>query len=179
MPTRAGPFSGFTVVNSLGSKLDYYLDRSMTYQRDGCGEGSTALATMTLTNTAPRSGLPPYVTALNYKPPPGLHPGDNTLIINYFATAGSTVTGTTVNGRPVGVAVSTENGLLLVQFEVTVRAGQSVKVQVTTSEPAVSGPVEIFRQPLVHALDVTTSGADVRVIGAVTRRSAGTGVADC
>ena len=36
-PTRAGPFSGFTVVNSLGSKLDYYLDRSMTYQRNGCG----------------------------------------------------------------------------------------------------------------------------------------------
>ena len=69
------------------------------------------------------------------------------------------MTGATVDGRPVGVATSTENGLLLVQFEITVRAGQSVKVQVTTREPAVSGPVEIFRQPLVRPLEVTTSGS--------------------
>ena len=62
---RAGafPFSGFTVTNATGSKLGYYLDRSMTYDRKGCGTGSSAVASFTVTDdNAPRSGLPKYVT---------------------------------------------------------------------------------------------------------------------
>ncbi|MDQ1737831.1 MAG: hypothetical protein QOH56_4082, partial [Pseudonocardiales bacterium] len=31
------PFAGFTTTNAVGGKLDYYLQRSMTYQRTGCG----------------------------------------------------------------------------------------------------------------------------------------------
>src|SRR6185312_7241426 len=54
------PFIGFTTVNATGGKLDYYLHRSLRYQRSCPGVHSTA--TLTLTNAVPSGVLPSYVT---------------------------------------------------------------------------------------------------------------------
>jgi hypothetical protein len=155
----AGPVSAFTVVNATGSKLDYYLDRSMTYHRDGCGTGSTVVASLTVTNDAPATGLPPYVTERADKVPSGARPGDDHAIISYFATGGATIKSVTVNGKQQGVATSDENGLPLIRFDIELKIGTPERVVVTTSEPAASGSVTILRQPLVRPLDVTTSGS--------------------
>lgn len=46
------PFAGFTTTNATGGKLDYYLQRSMTYSRTGCATATTT-STFRLTNAAP------------------------------------------------------------------------------------------------------------------------------
>ena len=62
VPKTARPFAGLVVNNYSGSKLDYYLDRTLDYRRScPAGDGTTtSTITVTLTNTAPK-GLPAYV----------------------------------------------------------------------------------------------------------------------
>ena len=63
IPTTAAPYVGLSIVNGGGNKLDYYLDRSLTWRRTGCGSTRQTTVSITLTNNAPARGLPPYVTS--------------------------------------------------------------------------------------------------------------------
>ncbi|MCU1659833.1 MAG: hypothetical protein JWO57_4489 [Pseudonocardiales bacterium] len=153
-----GPVSGFTVVNAAGAKLDYYLDRAMSYQRTGCGTGSTAVATLKLTNGAPRSGLPVYVTTRADHAPPGTKPGDNRVLVTYYATQGALVGKVTLDGKPITVASLPENGLVTVTLDVELPVGTSRTMTVTVEEPPATQAVQILRQPLVRPLSVTVGG---------------------
>jgi len=51
--------SALSIVNDGGNKLDYYLERSLTWTRTGCGPTRATTVTVTLTNNAPATGLPP------------------------------------------------------------------------------------------------------------------------
>ena len=111
------PFSGFTVVNAAGTKLDYYLERSMSYQRTGCGAGSEVVASLKLVNNAPASGLPAYVTFRADHPPRGAKPGDNRLIVSYYASKGATISSVLIDGKPVAFTTAPENGLVTVSVD--------------------------------------------------------------
>jgi hypothetical protein len=150
-----GGFAGFVVTNAAGGKLDYYLDRTMTYARTGCAANSAASATLTLTNNAPDAGLPPYVTTLLGPRPARVPVGTNRLIVSYYATPGATIDSVTVDGAPRRLASQTEDGLTVVQDTIYVRPGHSVKVAVRVVEPALRGTMQILRQPLVRPIDVT------------------------
>src|ERR1035437_6906639 len=63
IPTTTAPYIGLSIVNDGGNKLDYYLDRSLTWQAAGCGPTRVSTVSITLTNNAPAAGLSPYVTA--------------------------------------------------------------------------------------------------------------------
>lgn len=152
------PFSGFTVVNAAASKLDYYLNRTMTYQRTGCGVGSVAVATFAMTNNAPTTGLPAYVTIRADHHPAGVRPGDNRLLVTYFASQGATISAVTLDGKPIAAVSAPENGLVTVSIDVELPVGATRTMKVTVKEPPTSTPVQILRQPLVRPIVVTQSG---------------------
>jgi hypothetical protein len=159
----SGPFSGFVVVNAAGTKLDYYLDRSMTYTRSGCGPGSTAVATFALTNNAPRTGLPTYVTnRADADPPADVQPGDNRLLVTYYASAGASVRSVSIDGKPLTVASAAENGLVTVSVDVELPVGATRTMTVTLTEPPAQTGVEILQQPLVRPMTVHVSGSTCR-----------------
>ena len=106
-----GYLAGFSTVNATGGKLDYYLTRSMTYSRQGCGAGSTSTSTFTLTNDVPAGPLPGYVTLRLDAPGYRTRPGDNKVLLSYYGTPGSQVTGVTLDGRRVVAMPSSEHGL--------------------------------------------------------------------
>jgi hypothetical protein len=153
------PFAGFVVVNAAGSKLDYYLSRTMSYRRTGCGAGSTAVASFTLTNDAPASGLPPYVTIRADQAPAGAKPGDNRLLVTYYASQGATISSVVVDGAPQTVASAAENGLVTVSVDLELPVAATATMTVTVHEPPATQPVEILNQPLVRPMTVTTSGS--------------------
>jgi hypothetical protein len=157
---HGAPFSGFVVNNASGSKLDYYLKRSMTYVRTGCGATSSALATFTMTNGAPRSGLPPYVTTRRRNPPPGYQPGDNSLRVTYYGSAGATVRSVEVKGKAVRPELDRENGLVAASITVEIRAGESVTIAVALREPASTHSVQVLKQPLVRPVQVKVTNAE-------------------
>jgi len=153
------PVSGFTVVNAAGSKLDYYLDRSMTYSRFGCGDKRLVTASLKLTNDAPTSGLPPYVTIRADNPTYPTKPGDNRLIISYYGTPGGVARAVLVDGKKVPVSVTTEDGLVSITVDLELPAGQSRTVAVQLVEPAATGKVQFIDQPLVRSEQQHITGA--------------------
>lgn len=155
-PTKT-PYSGFVVNNSAGSKLDYYLRRRATYQRTDCGAGGRAVASFTMTNTAPASGLPAYVTYRADKAPAGAQPGDTSLLLTYYADRSARIEKVTVAGRSVPFVAQPEGNTIAVTTTVELRAGRTVTATVEVAEPRASGPVTVLRQPGVQPLVVDTS----------------------
>lgn len=154
---KGAAFAGFVVNNGSGGKMDYYVRRSMSYQRTSCGAGATAVATFKITNTAPTSGLPKYVTMRLDKAPRGAKPGSELLIVTYYATPGAGIRSVEVNGRPITVATVPESGLVTATVAVEVPASGTSTVQIKLVEPNPAGSVEVLRQPGVRPL---TGGAD-------------------
>lgn len=152
------PYSGFVVNNAAGNKLDYYLDRAMTYRRTDCGSGGRATATIALTNNAPRTGLPAYVTFRADTPPPGARPGDNRLLLTYYADRSAQIVSFQVGGRAVPLTVQPEGDTIAVTTTVEIPAGSTVDARVVVAEPRASRPVVILRQPGVRSLRVDESG---------------------
>lgn len=159
VPPPAGALAGFTVNNASGGKIDYYVHRTMTYQRDGCGAGGGATAVLTLRNAAPSSGLPSYVTTRLDPAPPGSGPGSELLIVTYYATPGATIQQVELDGASITVAPAPERGLVTATVRVELAAGATRTVRIRLGEPAAAGPLTVLRQPGVQPFAVTTTGA--------------------
>jgi Protein of unknown function (DUF4012) len=84
IPDTTAPYIGLSIVNGGGGKLDYYLDRSLTWTRTGCGPTRASTVRITLTNNAPASGLPAMVTGRVDTHTYPVKAGDNRLGVSYF-----------------------------------------------------------------------------------------------
>jgi hypothetical protein len=151
------PFAGFTTTNAAGGKLDYYLERQMSYVRSGCGTYSSTTSTFTVTNAVPVGELLPiYVTPRQDKPPYPTKPGDNKILVSYYATPGSEINSVTVDGVKTIVVTQTEKGLTVFTLPLELPRGTTHTIDVTLTEPPRTGPVQILRQPSVDPIKVTT-----------------------
>jgi hypothetical protein len=159
IPTTTAPYVGLSVVNAGGSKLDYYLDRSLAWARTGCGPTRQTTVTITLTNNAPASGLPPYVTIRDDTRSYAVKPGDNRLAVSYYATQGATLQNVTVGGRPGTGRVGSELGHPVYTIDVELPRGTSRTVLLHLTEPAGTGAPIVLRQPMVRPLKVTLKDA--------------------
>src|ERR1035437_4541947 len=110
IPTTTAPYVGMSIVNDGGNKLDYYLDRSLTWQATGCGPTRHTTLSITLTNKAPASRLPSEVTGRSDPRTSPVKPGDNRLAVSYFATQGALLQSVTVSGRPGTGRIGAERG---------------------------------------------------------------------
>jgi len=162
IPVTKAPYVGMSIVNDGGNKLDYYLDRSLTWQRTGCGPTRRTTVTITLTNNAPASGLPPYVTARSDSHSYRVKPGDNRLLVSYLATRGALMEGVTVAGRASTSGIGAEHGHPLYTVDLELPRGTSRTIVLHLSEPAGTGSAIVLRQPLVRPLKVTLDDAVCR-----------------
>jgi hypothetical protein len=158
IPVTSAPYVGVSVSNGLGNKLDYYLDRSVTWQRTGCGATRDVTVSIALTNSAPSKALPPYVDPPEYIKG-GKPVGDNVLDISYLATAGATLTSATDGGRAVFVYNGAERGHPTFALQVPVPRGRTTTVVLRLKEPAGTGAPVVLRQPLVRPLTVKLDDA--------------------
>ena len=152
IPRTAAPYVGLSIVNDGGNKLDYYLDRSLTWQRSGCGAQRQVSVTIALTNTAPASGLSPYVTGRSDRHDYPVKPGDNRLVVSYYATAGALMHAVKIDGRPATATVGEQLGHPVFVMDVEVPRGRTTTVTLALTEPAGTGSPIVLRQPLVRPL---------------------------
>ena len=145
---------GDVIVDTAGSKLDFYLDRDLRYAA-GCA-GPSRLG-LTLTNGAPASGLPDYVTPEVFRN--GRPAGTNSVLATLYLPPGSRVRSMTLGGAPVGYRQGPELGLVWVEALVVLRPGQSTELAATFDEPlGTDGPLERIAQPLVRPETYTATG---------------------
>jgi hypothetical protein len=156
IPTTRAAFAGPILNNAAAGKLDFYLVRSFTYHRSGCGSTRDVLATITLANRAPAyPPLPPYVdTRLDAHDFP-VQPGDNRTLLDYFATPGTQLLSVTLNQQPTTAGALTVLGHPVYRMDLELPRGTTQTIVLHLQEPATTGPVQIWRQPGVTPLAVT------------------------
>ena len=138
------------VLPFVPSTSSNYLHRSFSYRRADCGAGAAATATLRLTNDAPRSGLPPYVTIRADKHGPGVRPGDNLLLVTYYADAGAGIEKVTLDGVPLDVSVRPEGNTVSADVAVELPVARTRVLTVTVREPGTTHGLQVLRQPGVR-----------------------------
>lgn len=151
VPVGSMPFAGVVVNNDSASKLDYYLDATLDWKREGCGATRTVTATMTFTNNAPE-GLPDYVTGYPKN-------GDNFVQVDYQATAGAQLKSLSLNGEVGTAQAGAELGHPVFRKVLSLPRGQTVTLVLTLSEPAGRGAPVVHPQPLIRPMKVTVTDA--------------------
>jgi hypothetical protein len=155
IPSSAGAFAGAIVNNEAAGKLDFYLIRTMTYHRSGCGSTRDVIVTITLTNRAPAYGLPAYVDTRLDDPPYPVRPGDNRTLLDYYATPGSQLLSASLDSKLTTVGVKSERGHPIYRMDLELPRGRARTVVLHIQEPATKGPVRVWRQPGVTPIGVT------------------------
>jgi hypothetical protein len=155
VPDTAAPLLGVVVNSGVASKLDYYLRRTVSWTATGCGSaGQDSKVVVTLTNSAPRSGLPEYVA-----PKPGtqggpavlttLPRGTDYLLVNVLTTRGTLLRSATVDGQPGTASVGAGAEHPVFGFEMAIRPGQKRTLTLDLLTPARHpGKAVVVDQPL-------------------------------
>ncbi|MGW2932157.1 DUF4012 domain-containing protein [Streptomyces sp. NPDC001156] len=153
LPETAGPFAGLVVNNKAGGKLDYYLDRSLAWEAGGCAAGGRPVTvTVTLANRAPTAGLPASVTMRSDYPLYRTRPGDNRLLVSYYAGVGAALSSATLDGRPALLAPGIERGHSVFTLDLELPAGSQRTLVLHLREPSAEGTPTLLRQPLATPL---------------------------
>ncbi|MFD5742897.1 DUF4012 domain-containing protein [Streptomyces massasporeus] len=156
LPEGPAPMAGLVVNNAAGTKLDYYLDRQLVWAPGRCVGGQREVtATVRLTNRAPVRGLPPYVIQRVDAPRYATRPGDNRLLVSYYASAEATLSGATLDGRPTQVSHGAERGHPVFTLDVELPARSTRTLVLHLLEQPSDRPPLVLRQPLVHPLRAT------------------------
>lgn len=162
LPEGPGPFAALVVNNEGGNKLDYYLERRFDYRQVGCAGGQRRTrVTVELTNTAPRRGLPPYVTervdadGRAYQPPRGER-GAYGLAVYVYAAQGAELTKSTLDGEPLSIYPGIERGHPAFRYRLEISPGETSRASFDFAEPAAAGPAATVVQPLVQPQITTT-----------------------
>lgn len=157
-----GPFLSVVTNDAGGSKLDYYLHRSVTYEGastgvavdlgDGPQLEEQATVTVRLDNQAP-AGLPSYVTA---RPDdPKSPPGQAKTWVSVYLGERASLLGATLDGQPVTVESATEHGLTVLSAFVTTNRGSSTTLALSIKQPADPAQTLVYRQqPLIRDDDI-------------------------
>ncbi|RAG85775.1 hypothetical protein DN069_09715 [Streptacidiphilus pinicola] len=151
VPERPGPYAALVLNNSAGNKLDYYVDRSLRYDLGPCAGGyRTSTVQIRLTDRAPTSGLPSYIT-LRSDDPTHPHPPGSTLVwVSFYASMGAQLWDAELDGRPLLMSPSEERGHLVLSTEVELIPGRPRAVDLRLLEPASSAAPVVPVQPLVR-----------------------------
>ncbi|MFF4741828.1 DUF4012 domain-containing protein [Streptomyces chengbuensis] len=156
LPDGPAPFAGLVVNNAAGTKLDYYLDRRMDWRAGRCtAAGREVTVTASLTNRAPGSGLPDYVTQRVDRPPYGTRPGDNRLLVSYYATEGARLARATVDGRPAMLNQMTERGHPVYTVDMELPRGATRTFVLKLVERPSDRAPRLLQQQLVQPLRIT------------------------
>lgn len=155
LPHGSGPFAGFVVNNAAGGKLDFYLERQLQWIPRHCTrEGRSVTVRIRLSNRAPASGLPDYVTLRVDKRSYATRPGDNRLLLSYYASPGAQLTRATVDGRRAMTASGVERGHPVYTLDMELPAQETRTVTLQLVEPVSDRAPIVLRQPLVSPLNV-------------------------
>lgn len=146
LPSGDAPFLGLVVNQLQPNKIDYYLDREVTYALGECEDHGMRRsdAKIVLTNTAPETGLPAYVSGAPR--PEGL----SRLFVTVHATTGAILDTARLDGERVFVRQAEELGRPVFVFGVDIPPGQSRTLTLQLVEPVREGAPTVWEQPLAR-----------------------------
>ncbi|MCU1589904.1 MAG: hypothetical protein JWP11_1160 [Frankiales bacterium] len=165
LPTGSAPVAYPVLFNASGGKLDYFIDRAVSYAAGACtGSRRRSHITVDLRNGAPATGLPPYVTIhLNQDGQRASY--DDAVVLAVFTTRGAQFDGASLDGTPISMAPmgngpylskGTEAGLPVWYLYLDLPRGETRRLVLDLNEPVSSGAARMPEQPLARPMRVTT-----------------------
>ena len=144
-PATDVPFLLVTTQNAGGNKLDYYIRRSVRYERDG----RTTTVEVRLTNEAP-PGLPRYVAGRHdlAKTAGVRPPGEQHVYLSLFAGGRALLLDATLDGKPLHVESERERGHPVYSTFLDVGPGVPRVVRFRLRDEG-DGQVQVIQQPVV------------------------------
>jgi hypothetical protein len=167
LPPVRGDFAGLVTQNAAGNKIELFLHRSLTYESvvDPATGTVRAVATITLRNDAPTSGLPDYVIAGSgpNPTPPGHYRG----FVSFYTPLA--LQQAAVDGQPTTFDTGTELGRNVVSRFVDIESGGTMTIRFE-----LAGPVKLprvaagrrYRLTIWHQPTIEPDQLAVRVAGA-------------
>ena len=161
LPEGDAPVAYPVVFNSTGGKLEHWLDRSVTYTAGPC-EGPRRRSTIevSLTNSAPATGLPRYLT--NRIDENGQQSSTtNALTLQVYGTRGALLDSAELDGEPISGRVrpgkpflsqTTEAGLPMWHLRVELPLAETRTLTLRLVEPTAKGEPRVPEQPLTRPL---------------------------
>jgi hypothetical protein len=161
LPAVRGDFAGLVTQNASGNKIELFLHRSLTYESvvDPATGTVKAVATITLRNDAPTSGLPDYViTGTGSDPtPPGHYRG----ILSFYTPLA--LERAAIDGQPSDFATETELGRNVFTKFVDIDSGGTATIRLELTGPVVMPRVEggrryrltVWHQPTIEPDQLT------------------------
>ena len=149
VPDSPEPYAAVVVNNGAGGKLDYYLQRKVTYSAQSCdGPTRSTRVVAEITNSAPLQDYTTYIAgrqndSTRYDGPPGT----NRSVVALYATQGATLTNATINGTPLFLLTAAERGHPVFYVPVVIEPGQTKTVEYNLVEPTVAGEAQAPVQP--------------------------------
>ena len=152
--TQMGPNALVTVNNAGGNKLEAYAHVMAKYTQGRCGlqtfEGYYAresTITVNVTNGAPKSGLPAYVTPrldedFGFAPRPK---GSNRELISIYGPVGSNDDGFFVNGESYFASAGVDRGHPVWVFDIELQPGETKHIKVKFLEPIADENAELLK----------------------------------
>lgn len=154
-PAVAGDFFSVTTQNGSGNKIEWFLRRSIDYSTKLAPDGRlTATAKVTLHNTAPAAGLPPYLIGAAAD----IADGTSRLYVTLYSPWA--LTGVRVDGRASTLGSERELGRWAYATFVAIPAGGSATIEIDLEgvvAPAWRGDayqLVVHHQPTVAPDDV-------------------------
>jgi hypothetical protein len=153
IPDTPGPFAMAVVNNGGGNKLDAYLTVNTDYNPGTCDQNvRLGHITVTLTSTAPRQGLPSYVTARSdlaaaHEPNPVV--GSNRLIVDVYGPVGATSPMASLDDEDVPVTTGVDRNHPVWRVIVTIDPGQTRTLDVLVLDPVVDEIAATAPDPIV------------------------------
>ncbi|MEW2015257.1 DUF4012 domain-containing protein [Rhodococcus sp. NPDC076796] len=149
VPDSPDPYAAVVVNNGAGGKLDYYLQRKVTYSAQSCdGPTRTTRVVAEITNNAAQQDYTTYIAgrqndSTRYDGPPGT----NRSVVALYATQGATLTNATINGTPLFLLTAAERGHPVFYVPVVIEPGQTKTIEYNLVEPTVAGEAQAPVQP--------------------------------
>ncbi|WP_168187012.1 DUF4012 domain-containing protein [Williamsia sp. 1138] len=150
------PYANVVVGNLAGNKIDYYLQREITYKAGSCDSDTrTSTVEVKFTNNVTDLSLPPYVIGSLGNPQLQLPNGTNFSAVTLYGTEGATIDSATIDGESMLIAVGTERGHPFATGQIQIPPGETVTVTYQLTEPTSAGEPVVPVQPLVDDPEVT------------------------
>lgn len=149
VPDSPDPYAALVVNNGAGGKLDYYLQRKVTYSAQSCDGPTRATRVVAeITNNAPLQDYTTYIAgrqneSTRYDGPSGT----NRSVVALYATQGATLTNATVDGTPLFLLTAAERGHPVFYVPVVIEPGQTQTIEYDLVEPTVEGEPRAPIQP--------------------------------
>jgi hypothetical protein len=162
LPTSASPFVEVVVNNTSGAKLDYFLQRSLSYFADSC-HGTTRPSTITvrLNNGAPAKPAP-FLTAHTDHPPARTPATQLRFAVSVYASRGAKLDSATLDGRPITMKQQTDHGHAVFVTNVAIDRLSTRTLSLQLVEPRLAGPAIVPVQPLAQGQRLAIQAAVCR-----------------